>query len=73
MYATVWAGPDLAKADSVVSKFQSNPERHHWDIFKWIFRYLKDTTDYGIMFSRQQSDLSVMGYVDANYAGNLDD
>jgi len=47
----------------------STPLAYHFR----IFRYLKDTIDYGIMFSRQQSDLSVMGYVDANYAGNLDD
>ena len=40
---------------------------------KWIFRYLKGTTDYGITFVIQKSDLSVVGYVDADYAGDLDD
>jgi hypothetical protein len=43
------------------------------DAVKWIFRYLRGITDYGITFVRQKSDLSVVGYVDANYAGNLDD
>ena len=43
------------------------------DAVKWIFRYLKGTSDYGIMFSRKQSDPSVVGYVDADYAGDLTD
>ncbi|RVW67999.1 Retrovirus-related Pol polyprotein from transposon TNT 1-94 [Vitis vinifera] len=35
--------------------------------------YLRGTTDYGIMFSKQHSDPSIRGYVDADYAGELDD
>ncbi|XP_057952415.1 secreted RxLR effector protein 161-like [Malania oleifera] len=35
--------------------------------------YLRGTTEYGIMFSEQQSDLSMVGYMDADYAGDLDD
>jgi hypothetical protein len=34
---------------------------------------LKCTIEYDITFVRQKSDLSVVGYVDANYAGDLDD
>ena len=45
----------------------------HWDAIKWIFRYLKSTTNYGIMFSKQQSDPLVRGYVDVDYVGDLDD
>ena len=28
--------------------------------------------DYGIMFDRQQNDISVVGYVNSNYTGDLD-
>ena len=73
MYAMVCIRPDLAHTVSVVSKFLSNPGRMHWDAIKWIFRYLRGTTYYGIMFSKQQSDPSIRGYVDADYAGDLDD
>ena len=73
MYAMVCTRPDLAHVVSVVSKFLSNPRRMHWDAVKLIFRYLRGTTDYGIMFSKQQSGPSVRGYVDADYAGDLDD
>jgi hypothetical protein len=34
---------------------------------------LRGTIDYDITFVRQKSDLSVVGYVDADYAGDLND
>ena len=34
---------------------------------------MRGTKNYGIMFGRQQDDLLVMGYVDAYYAGDLND
>ena len=73
MYAMVCTRLDLAQGVSVVSKFLANPRKQHWDAVKWIFRYLRGTTNYGIMFERQQDELSVRGYVDADYAGDLND
>jgi hypothetical protein len=73
MYAIVCTRPDLAQAIGVVSKYMANPGRQHWDAVKWIFRYLRGTKDYGITFARQKSDLSVVGYVDVDYARDLDD
>jgi len=73
MYDMVCTRPDLAHIVSMVSKFLSNSRRQHWDIVKWIFRYLRGTANYGIMFSRQHGNPSVMRYIDADYAGNLDD
>ena len=35
--------------------------------------YLKGTIEYDITFVKQKSDLSVVKYVDADYAGDLDD
>jgi hypothetical protein len=51
----------------------TNPGRQHWDAVEWIFRYLKATTNYGITFVRQKSDLSVVGYVNADFAKDLDE
>ena len=34
---------------------------------------MKGTIEYGITFVRQKSDLLVVGYVDVDYAGDLDD
>ena len=38
---------------------------------KQIFRYLKGTAEHGILFSRQPRTNSVVGYVDADYAGEM--
>ena len=65
--------PDLAQVVRAISKFLLNPRRSHWDVVKWIFRYLMVTIDYDIMFSRQESDPSIMRYVDVDYAKDLDD
>ncbi|KAL6327885.1 hypothetical protein AAG906_027282 [Vitis piasezkii] len=73
MYAMVCTRPDLVHAVIVVSKFLSNLGRMRWDVVEWIFRYLRGTIDYGIMFNKQQGDPSVRGYVDADYASDLDD
>ena len=73
IYAMVCTRPDLAQVVSAISKFLSNLGRSHWDAVKWIFKYLRGTTNYGIMFSRQLSVPSVVGYIDADYARDLDD
>jgi hypothetical protein len=73
MYAMVCIRPDLAHAVSTVSRYMTNPGREHWNAVKWIFRYLKGTAEHGILFSRQPGTNSVVGYVDADYAGEVDD
>ena len=73
MYAMVCTRLDLAQAISAINKFLSNLGRSHWDAFKWIFRYLRGTIDYDIMFKRQQSVPLVIGYVDVDYARDLVD
>ncbi|CAJ2663689.1 unnamed protein product [Trifolium pratense] len=73
MYAMVCTRPDLAQAVSQVCKFMSKPGKHHWEAVKWIFRYLKGTTGHGIMFSSEKGNPSVVGYVDSDYAGDMDD
>jgi hypothetical protein len=72
MYAMICTRPDLAQALSVVSKYMSNPGKPHWQAVKWILRYLKGTKQLGIMFERKQEVACVAGYVDSDYAGDLD-
>lgn len=72
MYAMICTRPDLAQAVSVVSKYMSNPGKAHWDALKWILRYLKGTKGLGILFERKQEEACVAGFVDSDYAGDLD-
>ena len=72
MYAMICTRPDLAQALSVVSKYMSNPGKRHWEAVKWILRYLKRTKQLGIMFERKQGEACVAGFVDSDFAGDLD-
>ncbi|MCO5550233.1 hypothetical protein L7F22_003716 [Adiantum nelumboides] len=70
MYAMVATRPDIAYAVGVVSRFMSNPGKKHWEAVKGVLRYLNGTKDRCICFGKGK--LSVVGYTDANYAGDLD-
>ncbi|KAE8669591.1 hypothetical protein F3Y22_tig00112230pilonHSYRG00138 [Hibiscus syriacus] len=72
MYAMVCTRPDLAHVVSQVCKYMSKPGKQHWDAVKWIFRYLKGTVGHGIVFGSQRDNPLVVGYVDSDYAGDLD-
>ena len=70
MYAMIATRPDIAFAVEVVSRYMSNPGKKHWEAVKGIMRYLKATKHMCICYGSQ--DLSVKGYTDSDYAGDLD-
>ncbi|KAL1194905.1 Retrovirus-related Pol polyprotein from transposon TNT 1-94 [Cardamine amara subsp. amara] len=72
MYAMVCTRPDLAQAVSQVNKYMSNPGRQHWEAVKWILRYLRGKTNYGLMFGDEDWKDKAIGFVDSNYGGDLD-
>ncbi len=70
LYLSVTTRPDIAQAVGVLSKFMSNPMSAHWQAAKGVLRYLTGTLDYGITFAG--GDTTVIGYCDADFAGDLD-
>ncbi|XP_020419495.1 uncharacterized protein LOC109949168 [Prunus persica] len=64
--------PDIAYAVSVVSQFMHSPKVSHRNAVDWILRYLKSTSEKGLMFSKN-GDLEVVGYTDADWAGSISD
>ncbi|GKE81531.1 hypothetical protein Tco_1551531 [Tanacetum coccineum] len=54
MYTMVCIRPDIAHAVGVVSRFMSNPGREHWEVVKWLLRYLKGTSKTTLCFSRKE-------------------
>ncbi len=70
MYAMVCSCPDLSYAVSAVSRYMANPSKEHWKAVQWILRYLRGTTDVCLQFGRTRD--GVIGYVDADFAGDLD-
>ena len=53
----------------VVGRYMSNPKKHHLDAVKRILRYVKGTISFGILYN-ETKDCQVMGYCDADYAGD---
>ncbi|KAH9686485.1 Integrase catalytic domain-containing protein [Citrus sinensis] len=73
MYTMVCTRADIAYVVSLVSRFMSDPGKEHWDAVKWIMRYLRGTPDHGLMYGRsKQDENSIVGYVDSDFAGDLD-
>jgi Reverse transcriptase (RNA-dependent DNA polymerase)/GAG-pre-integrase domain/Integrase core domain len=73
IYAATCTRPDISQAVSTVSRYMSNPGKPHWEAVKWILRYLRGTTEHGILFDGAKAEkLSLSGFVDSDYGGNVD-
>ena len=72
LYLATRTRPDISFAVSNVSKFCSNPTTQHWQAVKRIFRYLKGTINFGILFEKENITKCV-GYSDADWAGDQTD
>ncbi|GKF82890.1 hypothetical protein Tco_0244546, partial [Tanacetum coccineum] len=70
MFAMICTRLDVAHAVGVVSRYMAEPGREHWKAVKRILRYINGTSDVALCF--RDLDLIVKGYVDSNYAGDLD-
>jgi len=72
MYAQIATRPDLSYSVSTLSKFASNPGPTHWNALTHVLRYIKGTLDYKITYGGEFRDLRPVGYVDADFGGDLD-
>ncbi|GKE34056.1 retrovirus-related pol polyprotein from transposon TNT 1-94 [Tanacetum coccineum] len=48
--------PDIAYAVSVVSRYLANPGKNHWEAVKWILKYLRGTTNVGLMYGTDRGN-----------------
>eukprot|EP00253_Pinus_taeda_P035204 PITA_35204 len=75
IYAMVCTRPDIAHAMGLLSRFMSKPGKEHWITVKWVFWYLRGTSDYGLCYQgRPGLDrvLDIHGFVDADWARDMD-
>lgn len=63
--------PDIAFAASTLSRFCTDPGKDHWITAKRILRYLKATSQYGIIYDKDGRCLTA--YTDSDWAGDIDD
>ena len=54
IFAAIVTRPDIAYAVGVVSRFLDKHEDSHWNAVKRIIRYLKNTIDYEILYTKAQ-------------------
>ena len=74
LYLSGWTRPDITFAVSNVARFCSKPTKEHWVAVKHILRYLKGTINYGLMYSNNdENDDTIIGYSDADWAGDAND
>ena len=64
--------PDIMHTVNLISRYMENPTEVHLLAAKRIFRYLKGTVDFGILYKRGEKS-SLIGFSDSDYAGDLDD
>ena len=72
LYASTATRPDIAFAVGRVSKFSSAPTTAHLTAVKRIFRYLKGTMHLGLCYEKT-ANVDLIGYSDADWAGDHDD
>ncbi len=71
LYLSKCTRPDITYAVNQVAQKVEKPTKSDWTKVKRIFRYLKGTLNFGLVYTRGES-LNVSGYSDASYAMNED-
>ena len=73
MYTMVCPRPDLTYAVNMISRYMSYLGKPHWQAVKWLFQYLAGTKSLGLIYGgNSQLGTQLQGFVDVNYAGNID-
>lgn len=71
MWGQLATRPDLSFAVSLLARFQANPGIEHWSALLHVVRYIKNTLDLGLTYSRDY-DLSPTAFVDTDFGGCRD-
>ena len=76
LYNKILCWLDIAQVVGVLSQFMANPGWVHWDVVKWVFRYLRGTLDYSICYHGNSFGaphlVCIRGFVDSNWASDVD-
>ncbi|KAK1553149.1 hypothetical protein Q3G72_029697 [Acer saccharum] len=64
--------PNISFSVGVCARYQADPKESHLSCVKRIIRYVNGTSNYGIWYSFD-TNASLVGFSDADWAGNCDD
>ena len=65
--------PDITYAVGYVSRFMEKPTTEHLAAVKHLLRYIAGTLNFSVTYERGRGALKLMGYSDADLAGDVDD
>jgi hypothetical protein len=65
--------PDLAYSVGIVSRYMEAPTTEHWAAVKHTLRYIKGTTNYGVVYLKKKGKVKILGYSNSDMAGDVDD
>ena len=69
MYAILCTRPDICFVVGMVSRYQSDPSEENWIAVKHIFKYLRRTRDYILVY--QDESLEPVGYTDSDIQSDI--
>lgn len=72
LYATLGTRPDIDFAVTRLSKYNANPNESHYNLAKYILRYLQGTKDYRLRYFGASND-GLLAYSDSDWADDRDD
>jgi hypothetical protein len=71
MYLSTGRRPDIAYSAGVASRNLENPSQEDCTLVERIFRYLKHTSDYSLVYKSNFKQGILESYSDADYGGDL--
>lgn len=71
MYLAIGTRPDISFAVGNASRFLEKPESTHVNAVKRIFKYIKGTINYGILYDGKFG-INFHGYSDADHGGDIE-
>ncbi|XP_019054852.1 PREDICTED: uncharacterized protein LOC109115361 [Nelumbo nucifera] len=71
MYLTA-TRPDIMFSVSLISRYMAKPTELHLQAAKRILRYLKGTTNYGILYKKGGQEEEPLAFTDSDYAGDIE-
>ena len=70
MYAMLCIRLDICFVVGMVSRYQSDPSEEHWTVVNHIFKYLRRTRDYMLVY--HDESLEPVRYTDSDFQSNID-
>ena len=71
MYLMLGTRPYLAFAVGALSQHAATPGSAHLAALKRVYHYVRGTSDYALVYNRSTNGLALTGYVDADWAADV--